>query len=76
MDTKGGAIFLAFIPRFFRAVPKIDAVEQKRERGGLQRELRVRALGKGDLELEPAGPVESVPAPGREASTCPWIEAY
>jgi len=35
--------------------------------------LTVRAAGR-TLELEPAGPVESVPAPGQEGSSCPWFE--
>ena len=42
-------------------------------RGG-RHPLRVRALGKRSLELDPSGPVELVPGPGAEGSDLPWFE--
>lgn len=42
-------------------------------RGG-RHPLRVRALRRGALELEPAGPVELVPAPGEAGAALPWFE--
>ena len=36
--------------------------------------LQVRSAGPKGLELEEAGAVEEVPAPGASGSSCPWIE--
>jgi len=36
--------------------------------------LRIRSVAKGELELEASGPMETIPAPGREGCTHPWIE--
>lgn len=42
-------------------------------RGG-RHPLRVRAVRKAALELETAGPLERVPAPGEEGAALPWFE--
>jgi len=41
---------------------------------GARHPLRIRALHRSELELEPAGPVELLPAPGEEGSPLPWFE--
>jgi 16S rRNA (uracil1498-N3)-methyltransferase len=50
-----------------------DALVGLDGRGG-RHPLRVRALRKGSLELEPAGSPEHVPGPGEADSDLPWFE--